>query len=149
MLRDRWIFSYFFCYLCHLRYGIFIRIGMKKRFLFSIYNTVIIAFAHLIFTRNNPKKIKLPVIIEDKYELDASGKSEKLKILVLLLKNRALWIYSSCYMILKMMRYAFLFWLPIYLEKSLRYDVNEAGYIYSRLWVIGIFRRDTSWLCLG
>ncbi len=113
--------------------------GWKRGFFLPSIILLAIAFFYLLFTRNNPKEIGLPVIIEDKYELDADGKSENLKILRLLLKNTALWIYSSCYMILKMMRYAFLFWLPIYLEKSLDYGVSDAGYISSVYELIGFF----------
>ena len=40
-------------------------------------------------------------------------------------------------MILKLTRYAFLFWLPIYLERSLNYGVNEAGYMSSVYELVG------------
>tara|TARA_R110002111_G_C5719875_1_gene347572 strand:- start:1 stop:540 length:540 start_codon:yes stop_codon:yes gene_type:complete len=42
-------------------------------------------------------------------------------------------------MILKMTRYAFLFWLPVYLEKALHYDVSDAGYMSSVYELIGFF----------
>ncbi|MDO5977462.1 MFS transporter [Flavivirga spongiicola] len=113
--------------------------GWKRGFFFPSIILLIIAFLYLLFTRNNPKDIDLPVIIENKYQINSDGKSESLKILSLLIKNQALWIYSSCYMILKMTRYAFLFWLPIYLEKSLNYSVSDAGYISSVYELIGFF----------
>jgi OPA family glycerol-3-phosphate transporter-like MFS transporter len=114
-------------------------LGWKRGFYFPSIILLIIAFLYLLFTRNNPKEIDLPIIVEDKYEFEADGTPENLKILGALLKNQALWIYSSCYMILKMTRYAFLFWLPIYLEKALHYDVSEAGYISSVYELIGFF----------
>lgn len=113
--------------------------GWKRGFFFPAMVLLIIAFIYLLFTRNSPKSINLPVIIEDKYELNDNGKPDNLKLLKILIKNKALWIYSSCYMILKMTRYAFLFWLPIYLEKALNYDVSEAGYVSSVYELIGFF----------
>jgi sugar phosphate permease len=115
-------------------------LGWKRGFILPSIILFIVAILYLLFTRNNPKEINVKVIVENRYEFDSSdGKSEKFKILALLLKNRALWIYSGCYMILKMTRYSFLFWLPIYLEKSLNYEVNEAGYISSVYELIGFF----------
>ena len=114
-------------------------LSWKRGFIFPSMILLIVAFVYLLFTRNSPKSINLPEIIEDKYELSDDGKSDNIKLLKILIKNKALWIYSSCYMILKMTRYAFLFWLPIYLEKGLSYDVSEAGYISSVYELIGFF----------
>lgn len=114
--------------------------GWKRGFFFPSIILLIVAFTYLLFTRNNPKEVNIPVIIESRYEFEElDQKAEKFKILGLLLKNQALWIYSSIYMILKMTRYSFLFWLPIYLEKSLNYNVSEAGYISSVYELIGFF----------
>lgn len=113
--------------------------GWKRGFFFPSMVLIVIAFIYLLFTRNSPKSIDLPVIVEDKYKLDNDGKPDNIKLLKILIKNKALWIYSSCYMILKMTRYAFLFWLPIYLEKGLSYDVSDAGYISSIYELIGFF----------
>ena len=114
--------------------------GWKRGFFFPSIILLIVAFTYLLFTRNNPKEVNIPVIIESRYEFDWMGKkAEKFKILGLILKNKALWIYSGIYMILKMTRYSFLFWLPIYLEKSLNYSVSEAGYVSSVYELIGFF----------
>lgn len=113
--------------------------GWKRGFFFPSMIILIIAILYLLFTRNNPKEISIPVIIEDKYELEPDGTSENIKLLKIILKNKALWIYSGCYMILKMTRYAFLFWLPIYLERALEYGKSEAGYISSVYELIGFF----------
>jgi len=114
-------------------------LGWKRGYIFPSVLLFIIAILYLLFTRNTPREIGLPIIVEDKYELTSNGKSEKLKLLKVLLKNNALWIYSSCYFVLKMTRYAFLFWLPIYLEKSLNYGTSEAGYISSTYELVGFF----------
>jgi OPA family glycerol-3-phosphate transporter-like MFS transporter len=82
---------------------------VEKRSYFPSIILLIIAFLYLIFTRNNLKEVGLPEIIENKYEFESDGTSENLKILNALLKNQALWIYSSCYMILKMTDIPFFF----------------------------------------
>lgn len=115
--------------------------GWKRVFFFPSIILLVVAFLYLIFTRNNPKEINLPVIVENKFEFNSVGKSEKRKILGIVLRNRALWTYSICYMILKMTRYSFLFWLPIYLTTHLNYSISEAGYmssIYELLGFIGV-----------
>ncbi|SDM62089.1 MFS transporter [Kriegella aquimaris] len=114
-------------------------LGWKRGFIFPSIVLFVIALLYLLFTRNNPEDVNVPVIVEDKYKFEGESKGEKLKILALLIKNRSLWIYSSCYFILKMTRYAFLFWLPIYLEKGLNYEVSDAGYISSVYELIGFF----------
>tara|TARA_R110002049_G_scaffold245055_1_gene418905 strand:- start:829 stop:2100 length:1272 start_codon:yes stop_codon:yes gene_type:complete len=113
--------------------------GWKRGYFFPSLVLLAIAFLYLLFTRNNPESINIPVIIENKYKLSEDGKPNNLKLLKILITNKALWIYSCCYMILKMIRYAFLFWLPIYLEKSLNYEVSEAGYLSSVYELIGFF----------
>src|SRR5690606_3775196 len=74
-------------------------------------------------------------------EIESDGPEEvvleKLSLLKILLGNSSLWIYSASYFILKITRYAFLFCLPIYLEKSLQYGASEAGYISSTYELVG------------
>ncbi|HUH45626.1 MAG TPA: MFS transporter [Arenibacter sp.] len=114
-------------------------LGWKRGFIFPSLILFIIGVLYLLFTRNDPQDVGLPKVLENKYQFEGGAKAEKLKILGVMLRNSSLWIYSSTYMILKMTRYAFLFWLPIYLEKALEYDVNDAGYISSVYELIGFF----------
>ncbi|RTE55156.1 MFS transporter [Arenibacter aquaticus] len=114
-------------------------LGWKRGFIFPSLILFIIAMLYLLFTRNDPQEVGLPKLVESKYQFAGGAKVEKLKILGALLRNSSLWIYSSCYMILKMTRYAFLFWLPIYLEKALHYGVSDAGYMSSVYELIGFF----------
>ncbi len=46
-----------------------------------------------------------------------------------LLRNPLTWSLSASYFCLKLMRYAFLFWLPYYLATSLGYGDQEAGFV--------------------
>ncbi|MDX1365771.1 MAG: MFS transporter [Arenibacter latericius] len=112
-------------------------LGWKRGFIFPSLVLLIIALFYLFLTRNDPRDVGLPRIVDDKYKFSGGAKAEKLKILGILLKDTSLWVYSACYMILKMIRYAFLFWLPIYLEKSLNYNLSDAGYMSSVFELIG------------
>lgn len=113
-------------------------IGWRRGFVFPSIILLIIALLYTFFIRNNPKEVNIPIIVPDKYAFESDDKkSENKKILKLLIKNKALWVYSSCYFILKLTRYAFLFWLPIYLEKALNYAENEAGYVSSSYELVG------------
>lgn len=114
-------------------------LGWKRGFIFPSLILFVIAMLYLLFTRNDPQDVGLPKLVENKYQFAGGAKVEKLKILGALLRNSSLWIYSSCYMILKMTRYAFLFWLPVYLEKALHYGVSDAGYMSSVYELIGFF----------
>lgn len=114
-------------------------LGWKRGFIFPSLILFVIAMLYLLFTRNDPQDVGLPKLVENKYQFAGGAKVEKIKILGALLRNSSLWIYSSCYMILKMTRYAFLFWLPVYLEKALHYGVSDAGYMSSVYELIGFF----------
>ncbi len=115
------------------------KFGWRRGFLFPSIILLIIAFLYSAFTRNNPKEVDIPIIVTAKYSFEESevSKSENGKILKAILTNNVLWIYSSCYFILKLTRYAFLFWLPIYLERSLNYNGSDAGYLSSIYELVG------------
>ncbi len=53
------------------------------------------------------------------------------------LQSRPLWAIAIAYFCLKMMRYTFLFWLPLYMVQRLRYSPAEAGYTSSMYEVVG------------
>jgi sugar phosphate permease len=49
---------------------------------------------------------------------------------LLVLKSRVIWTLGLTYVILKFIRYSFLFWLPFYMSHSLHYPEGEAGYTF-------------------
>lgn len=112
-------------------------LGWRRGYFFPAMVLIVIACLYALFSRNNPKSIGVPVILEDKYDTSSTKQSNNSIILKFLLRNQALYIYSGCYFILKMTRYAFLFWLPIYLEKGLGYETGQAGYISSVYELVG------------
>ena len=104
-------------------------LGWKRGFIFPSLVLFVVACLYALFTRNNPKSIGLPEIVKEKQI--SSDKDFGIGVLRSLLKKSSLWIYAACYFILKLTRYSFLFWLPMYLEKALQYGKNEAGYASS------------------
>jgi MFS transporter, OPA family, sugar phosphate sensor protein UhpC len=54
-----------------------------------------------------------------------------------LLSDGSVWIISAMYFFLKLTRYSFLFWLPIYMIQHLGYAPREAGYTSSLYELVG------------
>ncbi len=57
---------------------------------------------------------------------------------LLVLRSRVIWTLGLTYVVLKFIRYSFLFWLPFYMSHSLHYAVGEAGYTFLVFEVAGI-----------
>ena len=115
------------------------QIGWKRGFIFPSLIIFVVACLYALFTRNNPKEINLSPIVADKYNLTSEGLQAQKELIGILIRKTALWVYASCYFILKLTRYAFLFWLPIYLEKGLHHSKNFSGYASSAYELIGFF----------
>jgi OPA family sugar phosphate sensor protein UhpC-like MFS transporter len=58
--------------------------------------------------------------------------------LCLLLKKPSLWTLGISYFFLELCRYALMFWLPYYMVRQLRYQVQAAGYLSSLYELIGV-----------
>lgn len=57
---------------------------------------------------------------------------------LLVLKSRVIWTLGLTYVVLKFIRYSFLFWLPFYMSHSLHYPEGEAGYTFLVFELAGI-----------
>ena len=55
-----------------------------------------------------------------------------------LFRNPVLWIVSCSYFLLELTRYAFLFWLPLYLTSHLSYSLRKASYLASLFELVGV-----------
>jgi sugar phosphate permease len=67
-------------------------------------------------------------------EIDASLTKEQLHQLrraawPVVLKNARVWCLGITYFFMKMMRYAFVYWLPFYLAEAYDFDAAKAGYV--------------------
>jgi len=55
-----------------------------------------------------------------------------------LLLKRPLWAIGGSYFFLELCRYALMFWLPYYMVKELRYDLQSAGYLSCLYELVGV-----------
>lgn len=109
--------------------GILPQFGWKRGFWAPSIILLIVALTYILFTRNRPVDIGLPMIVKE--ENDEQKADFSWKIVAELLSSSALWIAALIYFLLKLTRYAFLFWLPLYMIEALQYENDTAGYISS------------------
>lgn len=113
----------------------FPELGWKRGFLAPAFLLLIIALVYVLLTRNTPKSAGLPEIVqEDTGSSNASTETnslDKATAVKMVLRNSAVWITAAMYFLLKMTRYCFLFWLPMYMVEALGYDNGPAGYMSS------------------
>ncbi len=95
---------------------------------FWMPSLVMLAYSILYYfiTRNRPVEVGLPPIVEE----TTTSKFDWAKVKGLLSQS-TLWIAGVIYFILKLTRYAFLFWLPLYMTEALQYSQQKAGYTSS------------------
>ncbi len=115
-------------------------LSWRRAFLAPAILLLFIALAYIVFIRNNPKDVGL-----EPFEKDTStqkGKRKEKTAQLSVLKNGAVWIAAIMYFFVKFTRYAFLFWLPLYLSEALHYSDARAGYTsiaYEAFGFLGIF----------
>ncbi|MFQ5792966.1 MAG: MFS transporter, partial [Acidobacteriota bacterium] len=69
---------------------------------------------------------------------EASGKpASSVSVLPRVVSQPAVWAIASMYFFLKMTRYSFLFWLPLYMTEEFGYSVSEAGYTSALYELVG------------
>ncbi|HQH72638.1 MAG TPA: MFS transporter, partial [bacterium] len=107
---------------------------------------LLIACAYTLLTRNKPSDAGLPDFPEDdavENQSPDSGPSvpaappTSFSILREIVSKPTVWIISLMYFFLKMTRYAFLFWLPLYMAERLGYSGEEAGYTSTVFELVG------------
>ena len=74
----------------------------------------------------------VPAPVEDARPPDPWGDT------LLVLKSRDIWTLGLTYVVLKFIRYSFMFWLPFYLSNGLGYSDEEAGYTSLIFGVAGV-----------
>ncbi len=113
-------------------------LGWRRAYFIPALVLLGIAIVYMTMTRNLPEKVGLQLadseLSPQEKELKRLNQKELRKIL---LGKRELWIASFIYLVLKLTRYVFLFWLPLYLAEGLHYSSSEAGYLSSVYELIG------------
>jgi sugar phosphate permease len=104
-------------------------LGWRGVFVFPAILLFAIGIVYALFTRNKPAEV---VLVDGSVELPKKSifkiKKRKRKMPKDIWLNRTVWVASGVYFFVKFTRYAFLFWLPLYLTEALQYDDVDAGY---------------------
>lgn len=117
----------------------------QRGFLIPALLLLIVAFCFVWLTRDRPADIGLEARDGDETETGLQAqqisnrerKAGKINVWHEVFSSRAVWTIAIMYFFLKMTRYSFLFWLPLYLTERLRYDVSRAGYVSSVYELVG------------
>lgn len=109
----------------------------RRAFLAPSILLLIISLIYIIFDRNNPTDVGLETF--EKNSITKKGKRKEKEAQIAVLKNGAVWITAAMYFFLKFTRYAFLFWLPLYLSEALFYSDQQAGYTSMAYEAFGFF----------
>lgn len=101
----------------------------------------LIAVLYVTLIRDRPSEVGLPDV-EEKLQVGPSVRGEKssvssLAIFRRLMTQKTIWIVSGTFFLLKLTRYAFLFWLPVYMTQQLHYSLEYAGYTSSLYELVG------------
>jgi len=128
------------------QFPFFSSLGWRRGFWAPAFLVFLVAWAYIVFTRNRPGDAGLPPIAEE--EIDVSGdrtthtkKNESQRslrdIIGTVLSNPVVWLISIMYFFMKITRYSFLYWLPLYMREQLGYSQAEAGYFSSLYELVG------------
>lgn len=117
--------------------------GWRRGFHFPALLLFIMALIYIFGTRNKPSDVGLPDLggedagAEEGVHTPVTGIAAYLS----LLREPTIWIVGGMYFFLKLTRYAFLFWLPLYMTEALAYTPKQAGYmstIYELIGFLGV-----------
>ena len=120
----------------------FADMGWRRAFWAPALLLTVIAVIYALYTRNRPSDAGLPDLPEDdasEAALSPVHSVERRSVLREVLSDSALWVTGMMYFFTKMTRYAFLFWLPLYMTEALDYTESTAGYTSSVYEIVGFF----------
>ncbi|GMR22449.1 MAG: MFS transporter [Acidobacteriota bacterium] len=109
--------------------------GWRRAFFFPALALAGLAVAFLILVRNRPADVGLDTL--DGETSPSRRATTTTSLLRTTLAEPALWAIAAMYFFLKSTRYAFLFWLPLYLSEALSYPFAEAGYTSALYELVG------------
>lgn len=109
--------------------------GWRRGFFFPALALGAVAMLFIVFVRNRPADVGLDSL-EVKTETSRIARTTT-SLLRSIIAEPALLAIAAMYFFLKSTRYAFLFWLPLYLTEALRYPLAEAGYTSALYELVG------------
>jgi len=114
-----------------------IDLSWRRAFLVPSLLLLAISLVYVALSRNNPADVGLASF--EKNTDTPKGKRKEKAAQQAVLKNGAVWIAAAMYFFVKFTRYAFLFWLPLYLSEALKYTDQQAGYTSIAYEAFGFF----------
>ena len=106
--------------------------GWRAAFLGPALWVAVVAGAFWLFVRDRPSDVgfadpEVPVLagVDRKAELAALRRAAWPQVL----RTTRLWFLGANYFCLKMMRYAFIYWLPYYLFEAYHYSAEKSAYV--------------------
>lgn len=115
----------------------FSELSWRRAFIFPTGFLLICSILYISFTRNSPQDVGLESF--EKEKSSEKGKLRNREAQLEVLQNNAVWIAAAMYFFVKFIRYAFLFWLPLYLSEALKYSDQQAGYTSIAYEAFGFF----------
>lgn len=112
-----------------------VEMGWRRGFFLPAILLTVVAVIYIVYTRNTPADAGFDNLPEDDGHDEAIAGSGS--VLKKVLSNSAIWITGGMYFFTKMTRYAFLFWLPLYMTEALGYSDSDAGYTSSVYELVG------------
>ena len=112
-------------------------LSWRRAFLVPSILLLIISLVYILMARNSPTDVNLESFEKNTDTIKGKRKEKAAQLGVL--KNGAVWIAAIMYFFVKFTRYAFLFWLPLYLSEALKYSDQQAGYTSIAYEAFGFF----------
>ena len=109
---------------------LFVHLGWKRAFWAPAVILLLIATIYFTFTKNRPSDANIGEIDTGNgiHQNPEKQKAERKSAQLEVIRNPAVWLTATMYLFVKFTRYAFLFWLPLYLSEALEYSDKQAGY---------------------
>lgn len=103
--------------------------GWRAAFVGPALWVAVVAGAFWLMVRDRPSQVGLPDPEVTAGISDAERKRLRREAWPLVLRNPRTWSLGLSYFCLKMIRYAFLYWLPFYLAEAYGYGDKKSGYV--------------------
>ncbi len=131
--------------------GVLQQWGWRRAFWAPALVLLLIAVIYMLGSRNTPGDAGVPdldvsdavaataPVAEERIPTDHRAASAgTLRALVAMFSDPGIWPIAAMYFFLKMTRYSFLFWLPLYMTEHIGYGAGEAGYTSALYELVGL-----------
>jgi len=102
----------------------------RRAFLFPAAILVVVALAYALLVRDRPSDAGLPEEADAPAPLGRTASAG-------MLHDPSVWAIAAGSLFSKIIRYSFMFWLPLYLVQHLHYEARESGFLSSAFELAG------------